>query len=53
MMGKLIGAINCLSALIGNTGNVYNVNGLTYDDGSNVSSAVRSLIHAAKIGGRA
>lgn len=53
MMGKLIGAINGLSALIGNTGNVYNVNGLTYDDGSNVSSAVRSLIHAAKIGGRA
>jgi HPt (histidine-containing phosphotransfer) domain-containing protein len=52
MMGSLINAINGLSALIGNTGNVYNVNGLTYDDGSNVSSAVRSLIHAAKIGGR-
>lgn len=53
MMSSLIGAINGLSALIGNTGNVYNVNGVTYDDGSNVSSAVRSLIHAAKIGGRA
>lgn len=53
MMGTLIDAINGLSALIGNTGNVYNVNGVTYDDGSNVSSAVRSLIRAAKIEGRA
>lgn len=53
MMNTLISAINGLSALIGNTGNVYNVNGVTYDDGSNVSSAVRSLIRAAKIEGRA
>lgn len=53
MIGTLIDAINGLSALIGNTGNVYNVNGVTYDDGSNVSSAVRSLIRAAKIEGRA
>ena len=53
MMNALINAINGLSALIGNTGNVYNVNGVTYDDGSNVSSAVRSLIRAAKIEGRA
>ena len=53
MMNTLINAINGLSALIGNTGNVYNVNGVTYDDGSNVSSAVRSLIRAAKIEGRA
>ena len=52
-MSALINAINGLSALIGNTGNVYNVNGVTYDDGSNVSSAVRSLIRAAKIEGRA
>ena len=52
MMNSLINAINGLSALIGTTGNVYNVNGVTYDDGSNVSAAVRSLIHAAKIGGR-
>ena len=53
MMGSLIDAINGLSALIGNTGNVYNVNGVTYDDGSNVSTAVRSLIRAAKVEGRA
>ena len=49
----LIDAINGLTALIGNTGNVYNVNGVTYDDGSNVSTAVRSLIRAAKVEGRA
>lgn len=30
-------------------GTTYNVNGITYDDGSNVSSAVQSLIRAAKI----
>jgi hypothetical protein len=53
MMGSLIDAINGLAALIGNTGNTYNVNGVTYDDGSNVSTAVRSLIRAAKIEGRA
>lgn len=53
MMGSLIDAINGLAGLIGNTGNVYNVNGVTYDDGSNVSTAVRSLIRAAKIEGRA
>lgn len=53
MMGALIDAINGLSALIGTTGNVYNVNGVTYDDGSNISSAVRSLIRAAKVEGRA
>lgn len=30
-------------------GNTTIVNGVTYDDGSNVSSAVESLVHAAKI----
>ena len=29
--------------------NTYNVNGVTYDDGSNVSTAVRALIRAAEI----
>jgi len=38
------------SALCGNT---YNVNGVTYDDGSNVASAVKSLIHAARVERRA
>ena len=27
----------------------YVINGVTYDDGSNVSNAVESLVHAAKI----
>ena len=53
MMGSLIDAINGLSALIGNTGNTYNVNGVTYDDGSNISSAVRTLVRAAVVEGRA
>ena len=30
-------------------GDVYNVNGITYDDGSNITEAVKSLVHAAKI----
>lgn len=34
-------------------GNTYIIDGITYDDGSNVSSAVGALIRAAKIGGRA
>ena len=33
--------------------NVYNVNGITYDDGSNVAAAVGSLIRAARIERRA
>lgn len=32
-----------------NAGNTYVIDGITYDDGSNVSSAVQSLIRAAKI----
>ena len=30
-------------------GDTYNVNGVTYDDGSNISDAVRVLIHAATV----
>lgn len=33
-------------------GDSYVVNGITYDDGSNVSGAVKSLIRAAKVGRR-
>lgn len=33
-------------------GDTYNLNGITYDDGSNVADAVRTLIHAAKVGRR-
>lgn len=46
----VISAINKLGKQIqGNQGNVYNVNGVTYDDGSNVADAVGSLVRAAKI----
>ena len=46
----VISAINKLRSELGNVGgNTYNVNGVTYDDGSNVSDAVRSLIRAARI----
>ena len=31
---------------------VYHIDGITYDDGSNVASAVKSLVRAAKIGRR-
>jgi tape measure domain-containing protein len=43
----LISAINGLSGPTNN--NVYNVNGITYDDGSNIADAVGQLINAAMI----
>ena len=43
----LVNAINGLNGTSVN--NTYNVNGITYDDGSNVAAAVGSLIRAAKI----
>lgn len=35
------------------TGDTYNINGVTYDDGSNVADAVSRLVDAARIGRRA
>jgi len=43
----LISAINGLTGTTNN--NVYNVNGITYDDGSNIADAVGQLINAAMI----
>lgn len=43
----LIAAINGLNGTTNN--NVYNVNGITYDDGSNIADAVGQLINAAMI----
>ena len=37
------------NTISGNTGNTYVVNGITYDDGSNVSSAIGELIRAARV----
>ena len=46
----LISAINDLKrAINGYSGNEYNINGITYDDGSNISNAVKSIIRAAKV----
>lgn len=46
----VVSAINKLRSQLGNTGNTtYNVNGITYDDGSNVSEAVETLVRAARI----
>lgn len=49
--GEVIIAINNLRKDLNNLprGNTYNINGLTYDDGSNVSEAVKSLIRASRI----
>ena len=43
-------AINKLRKDLSNVGGTtYNVNGVTYDDGSNISTAVKDLVRAAKI----
>ena len=50
----ILSAINSLGKTLGNNrnGDTYNINGVTYDDGSNVSTAVKSLVQAAKINRR-
>lgn len=46
----VVDAINRLRKDLGNVGNViYNIDGVTYDDGSNISDAVNSIIRAARI----
>jgi hypothetical protein len=46
---ELLSAIKDLQGNVGNHGDVYQINGITYDDGSAISSAVQTLIRAAKI----
>lgn len=47
---EVVSAINKLRKDLGNIGNTtYQVNGVTYDDGSNISDAVKSLVRAARI----
>lgn len=49
----VINTLNGLNDTLGNiSGDTYNVNGITYDDGSNVASAVSQLISAAQIARR-
>lgn len=44
----VVSAIHDLGGRLGGqTGNTYNINGITYDDGSNITSAVEALIRAA------
>lgn len=46
----VVSAIKDLSGKLGNTsGDTYNVNGITYDDGSNVTNAVKELIRGVKV----
>ena len=49
----LTSAINKLAkSNSGKSGNTYNINGITYDDGSEVSDAIKTLVRAVKIEGR-
>lgn len=53
-MDDVVSAIDKLrNNLSGNSGPTYQVGGVTYDDGTNVATAVKSLIRAAKIDRRA
>lgn len=45
---ELVSAIKDLASNM-SQGNVYNINGITYDDGSNVSQAIEALIRAARV----
>ena len=46
----VISAIDKLGKSLGNTrGDTYSINGITYDDGSNIKEAVETLVRAAKI----
>ena len=46
----VISAIDKLSKSLGNSrGDTYSINGITYDDGSNIKEAVETLVRAAKI----
>ena len=50
---EVVSAIDKLRKDIGNINNTsYNINGITYDDGSNISSAVETLVRAAVVGRR-
>lgn len=46
---ELISAIDKLRKDIGSTGNTYQIDSITYDDGSNISDAVKSLVRAARV----
>ena len=46
----VISAIDKLAKSLGNSrGDTYSINGITYDDGSNIKEAVETLVRAAKV----
>lgn len=48
--GDIVSAIKDLKNELGNTSNTtYQINGITYDDGSNINNAVETLVRAAKM----
>jgi tape measure domain-containing protein len=51
---ELVYAINKLRKDLGNIGNTtYQINGVTYDDGSNITDAVKTIVRAARVERRA
>ena len=47
---RVIDAIKDLKRAINNmSGDTYSINGITYDDGSNISDAIQTLVQAARI----
>lgn len=51
----VVSALSSLKDTLGarSDGNTYNINGITYDDGSNITDAVDTLVRAVIVGGRA
>ena len=46
----VVSAIDNLGRKLGKTaGDTYNINGVTYDDGSNITDAVKTLVRAARV----
>ena len=47
---ELVSAISDLKkSLNTRTGDTYNIDGITYDDGSNIATAVQSIVRAARM----
>ena len=52
-IGEVVSAINKLRKDIGNMEHAtYQINGITYDDGSNITDAISTIVKAARIGRR-
>ena len=48
--GEIVSAIDKLRKDLGSMqGNTYNIDGVTYDDGTNISNAVQDIVRAAKV----